>query len=355
MARDVVVVGAGVIGCAIARELAVRGVACTVFDPRPVAGGATQASAGMLAPYVEAHEGGPLLELAVESLGLFDTLIPNLRSEKFDVLFAHIGTLEVAFTPRQADRLRHGHRGGWLEPADVARAYPQLCPTLGGFTNEEHGYVDPRLFAGALAGSARLHGAVFREGRVERIDPVDEGFAVHVGAERIRASAVIVAAGAWSNGIAGVRIPPLRPIRGQLLRLRWDLGPPLTSIVWGPDCYIVPRYDDGSILVGATVEDVGFDERTTEAGVRGLLDAARALIPQLRDDALLEARVGLRPATPDGLPVFGADPTYPGLIHASGHYRNGVLLTPVTAKIVADLITLGETSFALDAFRPDRF
>jgi glycine oxidase len=354
MSGNVVVVGAGIIGCAVARELSARGVSCTVFDPRPVAGGATQASAGILAPYVEAHERGPLLELGLESLGLFETLIRHLRGEGFEVPFGLIGTLEVALTSEQAARLKRGRMGGWLEPSDVARTYPQLRPTLGGFSNEEHGFVDARLFAAALAGSARRHGVRFQQARVERVDRVGERLIVHADGERIEASTVVMAAGAWSNQIAGTPTLSLRPVRGQLLLMRWDFWP-LQSIVWGPDCYIVPRIEDGTIIVGATVEDAGFDERITEAGVTGLLAAARRLIPQLRDDALLEVRVGLRPATPDELPIVGPDPNVPGLIHASGHYRNGILLAPITGKVVADLITDGRTDVGLEAFRPDRF
>ena len=354
MSREVVVVGAGIIGCAIARELAVRGVASTVFDPRPVAGGATQASAGMLAPYVEAHERGPLLELGLESLGLFESLIPRLRGENFQIPFGLIGTLEVALMTEQAARLKRGQRGGWLEPADVATTYPQLCPTLGGFSNDEHGAIDARLFTAALAGSAQRHGVEFKHARVERVDPARGRFVVHADGEQIEAATVVLSAGAWSNQIAGIPTPPLRPVRGQLLLMRWDLRP-LQSIVWGPDCYIVPRIGDGTILVGATVEEVGFDERSTEAGVKRLLDAARALFPDLREDALQEVRVGLRPATPDDLPVIGLDRTVPGLFHATGHYRNGVLLAPITARAVADLVTAGATDIDLESFRPDRF
>lgn len=354
MSRNVVVVGAGIIGCAIARELAVRGAACTVFDPRPVAGGATQASAGMLAPYVEAHDRDALLNLGVESLDLFQGLIFNLAAEGFTVPYQLIGTLEVALSRAQADRLQRGQMGGWLEPDDVARTYPQLSPTFGAFTNEEHGYVDPRLFAAALAGSARRHGVEFRQARVERIDSHGGRLVLRADHELIEASTVVLAAGAWTNQIDGIRTPPLRPIRGQLLRMRWD-GRPLPTILWGPECYIVPRFDEGTIMVGATVEDVGFDEGTTDAGVRGLLDAARRLIPRLDESAFLEARVGLRPATPDELPVIGSDPHVAGLIHASGHYRNGVLLAPITARLVGDIVIGGRSDRCLEHFRPDRF
>ena len=129
-------------------------------------------------------------------------------------------------------------------------------------------------------------------------------------------------------------------MRGQLLQLEWR-GSPLPTVIWGPDCYIVPRRD-GSVLVGATVEEAGFDERTTEEGIRRLRDAAADLLPITKDLRLIEARVGLRPATPDELPVIGPDPIVAGLFHASGHYRNGVLLAPITAKLIGDLIVEGK-------------
>jgi thiazole synthase len=142
-------------------------------------------------------------------------------------------------------------------------------------------------------------------------------------------------------------------VRGQLLQLEWPDWP-LPTIIWGPDCYIVPRLD-GSVLVGATVEEAGFDERTTEEGIRQLRNAAADLLPDTKDVRLIEARVGLRPATPDELPVIGPDPIVAGLFHASGHYRNGVLLAPITARLIADLIVEGRRDRALDSFRPERF
>ncbi len=349
----VAVVGAGIIGCAIARELAIRGVGCTAIDPRPVAGGATQASAGMLAPYVEAHERGPMLDLGLRSLDLYPSWISGLRNEGFAVEYEQIGTLEIALIPERAAALRHGVMGGWLEPADVARAYPQLCATSGAFTNEEHGYVDAPQLARALAASAERHGAQFRRARVERISAGAAGPRLRIDGDDTEADTVILAAGAWTNQIEGIRTPPLRPVRGQLLRVRWNLWP-IPTILWGPDCYVVPRHD-GTLLVGATVEDAGFDERTTEEGVNGLLAAARRLLPRLPADALLEARVGLRPATPDELPVLGTDPEIPGLVHASGHYRNGVLLAPITGKLIADLVVEQRADECLENFRPDRF
>jgi glycine oxidase len=353
---SVLVVGAGIIGCAIARELAVCGVRCTVVDDRPIAGGATQASAGMLAPHVEAHEGGPLLDLGLRSLDLYQPWIFDVMHESGAAIeYRVIGTLEVALTAARAAELRREGRshGGWLEPADVARAYPQLRATTGALTTEHHGYVVPAQLAESLARAAVRAGATFERARVLRIEPQEDGLRVTTSAGVHVAPHVVLAAGAWTNAIEGVRTPPVRPVRGQLLRLDWPERP-LPTIVWGPDCYVVPRLD-GSILVGATVEDVGFDERTTEEGIALLRAAATHLLPPAKRSRLLEARVGLRPATPDDLPAIGPDAGVPGLIHATGHYRNGVLLAPITAQLVADLIVEGKCDPALESFRPDRF
>jgi glycine oxidase len=167
------------------------------------------------------------------------------------------------------------------------------------------------------------------------------------------ATTVVIAAGAWGNAIEGVRTPPLRPVRGQLLHLGWR-GHPLSTIIWGPDCYIVPR-TDGTLLVGATVEEVGYDERTTAAGVRDLLNAACELLPEGRGATFLDARAGLRPATPDELPVLGSEPGTPDIVHASGHYRNGVLLAPITARVIADWVVERKRDPALESFGPGRF
>ena len=345
-------------GCAIARELAVRGVRCTVVDPRPVAGGATQASAGMLAPYVEAHEGGPMLDLCVRSLQLYDGWIARLRDEGHEIDYERSGTLEIALSQDQASRLRAGH-GEWLDPDAVARDIPQLARTSGALRNRQHGYVNARHLAAALAASAARHGTTFLGARVERIDRDGSGLVLDVGPDRpkLESATVVLAAGAWMNRIGGVRTPPLRPVRGQLLQLAPGLGP-IKTILWGPDCYIVPLRVGVELLVGATVEEAGFNEHTTEDGVRGLYAAARTLLPGLPADirdVSVQPRVGLRPATPDELPVLGVDPEQPGIVFASGHYRNGILLAPVTGQLVADLIVEGTKDPALETFSPARF
>jgi glycine oxidase len=358
MTKSVVVVGAGIIGCAVARELAVRGVACTVIDDRPVGGGATRASAGMLAPYVEAHERGPLLDLAVRSLDLYDDWIAAVRREsEIDVEYRRIGTLEVALDLEHAAGLRRQASSEvpteWLEPEAAKAAHPVLGSIAGALLTRAHGYVAAPQLADALAHAAERRGTTFQRARVHRITPQESGVRVITTHGDCDAATVVIAAGAWGSAIDGVRMPPLRPVRGQLLHLGWR-GSPLSTIIWGPRCYIVPRMD-GSILVGATVEEVGFDERTTAAGVRDLLDAACELLPEGRGATFLEARAGLRPATPDELPVLGSDPDTPAIVHASGHYRNGVLLAPITAKIITDLVIDGKRDQDLDAFAPNRF
>jgi glycine oxidase len=356
----VIVVGAGVIGCAIARELAVRGVTCSVFDDRPVGGGATQASAGMLAPYVEAHERTPMLDLCVRSLDLYDDWIAAVRRESgADVEHRRIGTLEVALDRAHADALRTASERSedveraWLDADRAAREYPALGGVAGALFTQTHGYVIAPQLASALALSAQQHGATVSRATVQRVEREGSSLTITTSASRAQADVVVLAAGAWTNAIGGIRTPPLRPVRGQLLHLRWP-GEPLSTIIWGPECYIVPR-TDGTLLAGATVEDVGFDERTTAAGVRDLLDAVCELLPEAWGASFLGARVGLRPATPDELPAIGPDPDVPGLVHASGHYRNGVLLAPVTARVIADWILDGRRDPCFDTFRVDRF
>ena len=356
--KSVIVVGAGIVGCAIARELAVRGLAVTVFDDRPVGGGATRASAGMLAPHVEAHEPGPLLDLGVRSLELYDDWVAAVRRESdVDVEYRRIGTLEVALDPAHAAALRrqasHQTSTEWLEPAAARAAHPALGWIAGALLARTHGYIAAPQLATALARAAERQRATFRRAAVQSLATAGSSVRVTTTEGEAHADTVVIAAGAWGGSIAGARMPPLRPVRGQLLHLEWRGDPP-SRILWGPRCYIVPR-TDGTLLVGATVEEAGFDERTTAAGVRGLLSAACELLPGAKDATFLEARAGLRPATPDELPVLGSDPDTPNIVHASGHYRNGVLLAPITAKLVGDLVVDGRSDPALENFRVGRF
>jgi glycine oxidase len=220
-----------------------------------------------------------------------------------------------------------------------------------------HGYVAAEQLTRALAAAATHHGArLIPGGRVRRIGPSAGELVVEGDHGSITGDAVVLAAGSWSGQIeiTGVATHvPVRPIRGQLLRLGW-VEQPLRRVVWGERCYLVP-WDDGTLLVGATMEDAGFAERTTAAGVRELLDAVCELVPDAWKAAFLGARVGLRPATEDGLPVIGRSRVLPNLVYATGHFRNGVLLAPLTARLVADALLANVVDPIMHAVRPERW
>lgn len=365
-ARDVIIIGAGIIGCAIAREMARRGARVRVIDARTVGSGATQASAGVLAPYIEGHERGPLLDLTVRSLRMYDDFISAVRSESaLDVEFRRCGTLEVAVDEPSAARLRaaqqHYERAGvdlrWLSPDIVRALEPALPDTIAGaLLVPDHGYVAVGQLTEALAWAAMRHGAEIET--THRVTTLRQtGSRLEVITEdgtRWTADAVVVAAGSWSGhlGLPDAAPRAVRPVRGQLIRLSWH-GRALAHVIWGPDCYVVP-WLNGMVLVGATMEEVGFDERTTAAGVRDLLDAVCELIPEAWRASFVEARAGLRPATADGLPIVGASAEIDRLFYATGHFRNGILLAPLTAQLVSDLVLEAKRDPALDLLAPAR-
>lgn len=362
---NVIVVGAGIIGCAIAHELSRRGARVRVVEARAVGAGATQASAGVLAPYIEAHDRGVLLGLTVRSLALYERFAADVRQDSgLDVELRLCGTLETAADAATAVRLQEAARehaqGGldvdWLKNEALRAVEPALPNSLeGALLVRCHGYVRAEQLTEALSWAVMRHGAdIEASRRVAEIRPRSGGLTVvTVDGTSWDAEHVVVAAGAWS-GVSGMQGGALdvRPVRGQLLRLAWR-SRPLTHVIWGPECYMVP-WLDGTVLVGATSEEVGFDERTTAAGVRDLLDAACELVPEAWSATFVEARAGLRPATSDGLPIIGPSVSVPGLWYATGHYRNGILLAPLTAVAVANLILNGESDPMLDQVKPGR-
>jgi len=366
--RDIVVVGAGIVGCAIAYELARRGASVEIVDERhPVGMGATQASAGVLAPYIEGREGNPLLPLAVRSLDLFDDFMTRVSTASgVDVPYRRTGTIDIATNDSEmrslqttADVLaRRGVRATIIDRAAAYGEEPQLADgVVGALVIDTHGFVVAGELTRALSIAARRHGAqLIEQSRVRRIVRAHTEIIVETDRGSLSGSAVVLAAGSWSGtidveGLAS-RVP-VRPVRGQLLQLTWN-GPLLKRVTWSRRCYLVP-WQDGSLLVGATVEDAGFDERATVAGVRDLLDAACDVIPQTWTAGFRAARVGLRPGTPDDMPIIGPSPSVPGLMYATGHYRNGVLLAPLTAQLVADAMLDNRIDPMLAAVSPARF
>jgi glycine oxidase len=363
---DIVVVGAGVVGCAVAYELARRGASVEIVDDRPAGMGATQASAGVLAPFVEARSSGALLDLTVRSLDLYDDFVARVQADSGSAVnYQRTGTLDVALndaqvrelSERQAFLVERGVDAQLLDAEAVRAAEPTLSSTvLGGLLIPVHGFVGALALTHALATAARRHGArVLECGRVRRL--VRSGGELRVETERgsLTGDAVVIAAGSWAGQLAieGVEALPVKPIRGQLLHLTW-CGPLLKRVLWGERCYIVP-WRDRTALVGATVEDAGFDERTTAAGVRDLIEAACELAPHAWTASVSAPKVGLRPATPDHLPIIGFSTVVPNLMYATGHYRNGVLLAPLTAELVARAMLEGVADPMLTSTSPQRF
>lgn len=368
---NVTVVGAGVIGCAVACELARRGARVHVVDPRTPGQGATRASAGILAPYIEGHVAS-LLTLGVRSLALYDDFVQRLSAEAgMDLEYARCGTLQVAAAEAEAIRLaalardlakaRVVHR--LFDKDEVREIEPDLSLSVhSALLIPSHGYVVADSLMRALVAAALRYGVVFETATVTQVGGAATGACVHTTNGRIESDAAVMAAGSWSPLIplrAGLEEasgrnprPAVRPVRGQLVRLEVE-GPVARHVLWGPGCYVVPLRD-GSVLVGATVENAGFDERPTVGGVRALLNAATSWFPALENAVFAGARVGLRPGTDDELPIVGQSVTMPSVFYATGHFRNGVLLAPLTASLLADLVMDGHEGPGMEMMRPAR-
>lgn len=346
----VIVVGAGIIGCTVAHELAAAGARVQVIDARRPGQGATRASAGILAPYIEGHHLSALQTLGGRSLGLFDAFIDRARRDSgHDVIYQRNGTFELAFSDADLDRLsaiaahlgKEGVQARWIPPQAFEDHEPLAnADAKGALLITPHGFVGVTSLTLAAAAAAERLGARFKvETGAIRIHHLPAGrVGVDTMASSWDADRVVLAAGSWSSQITveGASPIPVKPVRGQLIQLAVAPGA-IQHVIWGPDGYLVP-WPDGSILVGSTVEDVGFDENHTEEGVAKLRTAAVGLVPSLANAPMTEVRTGLRPRGPDDLPILGPSTAVPGLIYATAHYRNGVMLAPLTAQLVSDLV-----------------
>ena len=362
---DILVIGAGIVGCAVAHALASRGARVRVIERRQVGQGATRASAGVLCPHIEGHS-APLLQLGVRSLSLYDAFVDRVRMDSGHAIeYRRNGTLEVALTDEEAQKLRMAaaqHVAGgvqhrYLDRAEARDVEPAIAAEVtAALLVPSHGYVGATGLTRALAAAAASRGGEMITADVERIEVTGRGVRVVAGGTSFDADVAVIAAGSWSGTVPVGEAPraPIRPVRGQLLHLAGSVPPGVTRVIWGRACYIVP-WQDESLLVGATSEDVGFDERATVAGVRDLLEAACDLLPGAWQAQFREVRVGLRPATPDELPIIGRSSTMPSIVYATGHYRNGVLLAPLTAAVVADLVLDGREAPELAITNPARF
>ncbi|MGV9243953.1 glycine oxidase ThiO [Streptomyces sp. NPDC003710] len=371
---DVLVVGGGIIGLVTAWRSAQRGLATTVVDPAP-GGGAAQVAAGMLAAVTELHYGEQtLLALNLESARRYPDFAAELtEATGRDLGYRRCGTLAVALDADDRAHLRELHalqqRSGlaseWLSGRECRRLEPMLAPGVrGGLKVDGDHQIDPRRLVAALLTACERAGVVFHRGWAERLTVQQERAAGVVTADGtdLAAGQVVLAAGSLSGRLARVPeqvLPPVRPVKGQVLRLTVPkryapfLSRTVRAVVRGGHLYLVPR-ENGELVVGATSEELGWDTTVTAGGVYELLRDAHELVPGITELPLTETRAGLRPGSPDNAPLLG--PTeLDGLLLATGHYRNGVLLTPVTGDVMAHVLTTGELPDEARPFTPRRF
>ncbi|HET8531392.1 MAG TPA: glycine oxidase ThiO [Methylomirabilota bacterium] len=363
----VLVIGGGIIGCATALELAKRGCRVTLLERGTPGGEASSAAAGLLAPFGNSPEPDPFHRLAIESWRLYPRVVAELRElTRIDVEHMTAGTLHPIATPGDLEDARA--RCGWplaaelgvevVEGTDLAALEPALAKdvTAARLVRGDQWVNNQRLVtAYALAAAAR--GVTVRPGvEVGRI-LVERGRArgVLADGEPLTADAVLLAAGAWTGALAadlGGRLP-VEPVRGQMLAVS-NVPVLISHAIHGDDIYLVPR-PSGELLIGATVERVGFERAVTPDGLGGLIAQAVALVPEIGRRPITRSWCGFRPAAPDGLPVLGPWPDVAGLFVATGHYRNGILLAPATAAVMADCIVDGQVPDSITAFLPQRF
>ncbi|MSQ23259.1 MAG: glycine oxidase ThiO [Chloroflexi bacterium] len=363
---DVVIVGAGVIGCGIAYQLAREGAKVTVIERSAIGAESSGAAAGILAPRLHATNPA-ILPLALWSESRFPTLVDGLQEESgLRLEYANCGALELAYDERSEERLREkiafmtaaGQRADWLDAHETLHREPAVDPALRGALHDPGAnQIHPLRFTQALAQAAARRGVHFQIGvearSIERNG--DRAAAVQTDSGAIQADHVVIAAGAWAghwSETLGLPIPVV-PARGQILTLS-SVPTPVRSIVYGKGVYLLPR-TDGTVVLGATYERVGFDRSLTPEGLGWLLVTGTQLCPALGQSRFEQAWTGLRPASGDDLPIVGRVPTWENVIVATGHYRDGIVLAPATAMAVTDLILRGESDLPIAPLHPARF
>jgi len=348
--KDVAVVGGGIVGLACAWYAARRGMSVVVLERDRLGGGASDVAAGMLAPVTEADFGeDELLELNLAAAERWPAFAAELaEASGLGTGLRETGALVVAADRDDAEELHRlaelhaalGLPSRWIGPREARTLEPGLSPRVRGAIHAPRDHqADPAATVRALAAACRKAGVELRE-HVEVAELVRTGGAVSgvaTATAEVPARTVVVAAGAWSAGLYP-DAPAIRPVKGQIATLRAPdpaLAP--AHVVRTPRCYLLSR-EDGRVVLGATVEERGFDTSTTADGVFRLLEAAREVLPDVGELEWTGVRAGLRPGTPDNLPVIGPG-SVDGLVWATGHYRNGVLLAPLTGEIVASILT----------------
>jgi glycine oxidase len=366
-APSVAVIGGGIIGCAAAADLAKRGCRVTLLERASPGAEASSAAAGLLAPLGPSPEPGPFHRLAIESWRLYPHVASELRDlTGVDVEHMTAGTLYPLQAPREIEAARL--RRTWplavefgievVEGSDLRALEPALSKDVSAalLIRGDHWVNNQRLVT-AYATAASARGVTVRTGtEVSRI-LIEGGRArgVLVDGEAIYADAVLLAAGAWSGALAasvGLHLP-VAPVRGQMMAVS-NVPPLITHAVHGDDIYVVPR-PSGEVLIGATVEHAGFLRAVTPDGLGSLIAAAVALVPEIGRRSVTRSWCGFRPWVPDGQPVLGPWPDVAGLFVATAHYRNGILMAPITAALLTRCIVDGDTPASLTPFLPNRF
>jgi glycine oxidase len=364
------IVGGGVIGLAIGWRLAAAGCKVEIFERGAAGQGASWAAAGMLAAGSEVEPGEQaLFPLLRHSQSLWPAFAAELaEASGIDVELRTEGTISVALTQDDLGHLRQtfalqqqlGVTSRWLTRAEALECEPYLNPRLPGalLVKGDH-QVENRILVAALRSAFARAGGVLHEEMGAVAVRTARGRAVGVTAQCVEypADTVIAAAGAWTPDVTGLPAPdcpPVRPVKGQMLALQMDPAAPiLTHVLWTPKAYLVPRRD-GRLLVGATTEERGFDTAITAGGMLSLLESAWRALPGVEELPLIESWVGFRPGSRDDAPILGLTGTE-GLVLATGHHRNGILLTPATADAIARLVLTGEIDPAIAEFGPARF
>lgn len=354
LSGEVIVVGGGVIGLAISAALAERGVSVMlVSERRP--GEASPAAAGMLAPSVE-RASGPAHDFGIAARDRYPSYVDFLADRTgVRVPLNRLGILQVALGEKGIKGLQKTAlpTSRWLDAKALKDLEPALSHGLGAMFSPDDGAVDNTVLLAALEKLCASNDRITRVGAaVVAVDPARDSCTVKTeSGTGFTARRVVIAAGAWAARISGARFArAVKPARGQLVSYS---GSPLRHVAYGPRGYVVPRGD--FTIGGSTMEDVGFDSSTTTAGLKKVRAASEEICPDLASAPRADAWAGLRPITPDMLPILGPDPEHPSLIYACGHSRNGVLMAPLTGDSIADLVTESPLSRDLSQFRPDRF
>jgi glycine oxidase len=365
-----VIVGGGAIGLCCAWRAARRGARVVVLDRDRPPAGATRVAAGMLAPIGELAFGEPdLLRMTLDAAELYPGFVTELEAASgIGTGFVRAGALHIALDRDEAGELRRVHDlqrslglgAEWLPPRRCRELEPGLTPSFnGGVHAPDEAAIDPRRMIAALLAALAAEGVEVRGGAQIAAALLDgeriAGVRTESG-EELRSAAVVLASGAWSGAaewLPEAARPAVRPVKGQILELRAPDGQaPCGRIVASERVYLVPR-PDGRLIAGATTEERGFDTAVTAGGVHELLREAYRLLPEVAEMELVESMAGLRPGTPDNLPLIGPG-ALDGLILACGHYRNGILLAPLTGDAVAELLERGELPDAVAAADPER-